>query len=187
MSLTCIVQPEAEPVSLDEAKQHCKVEFADDDALISMLIVAARQMAESQTGRALVAQTWKQTFDAFPVAAMSLEKLPLKSVSSVKYYDANGEQQTLDAGAYSVHPSEQSGLVAPVPGACWPATQARIDAVEVRFVAGYGDAVDVPKDVKLWMLLHICNWYDNRGSVGEKRDPLPYVDSLINDYRVVGC
>lgn len=44
-----------EPVTLDEAKKHLRVEFNDDDALIEGLIVAARQWAEDFLNRSLVA------------------------------------------------------------------------------------------------------------------------------------
>lgn len=60
----------AEPVSLEELKRHLRVEFDDDDELISGLALAAREWAEGFLNTALVAeeggeppevkQTWKQ-------------------------------------------------------------------------------------------------------------------------------
>lgn len=185
MGLVLTSAPAAEPVSLAEAKLHCKVDGSDDDTLLTALIVAARRLAEQQTGRALVTQTWKQTFDAFPLAALALERPPLQSVTSVKYYDPAGVQQTLDAGAYTVHTSSQLGLVAPAAGTCWPSTQVRLEAVEIVFVAGYGAAAAVPQEVKQWMLLHVGTWYEYREAAGEKRDPLPFVDALLDPYRIL--
>lgn len=187
MGLTLTAAPTAEPVSLAEAKLHCKVDGTDDDTLLTALIVAARRLAEQQTSRALVTQSWKQTFDAFPVAAIALERPPLQSVTSVKYHDTDGVQQTLDASAYTVHTSAQLGLVAPVPGTSWPATQARIEAVEVAFVAGYGAAAAVPQEIKQWMLLQIGHWYANRESVnvGNIVNEMPYVGALLDPYRVI--
>lgn len=62
--------PIAEPVTLEEAKLQLRVEFDEDDALISSYITAARQWAEGFLNTALVAaeggeppevkQTWKQ-------------------------------------------------------------------------------------------------------------------------------
>lgn len=62
--------PIAEPVTLEEAKLQLRVEFNEDDALISSYITAARQWAEGFLNTALVAadgeeppeikQTWKQ-------------------------------------------------------------------------------------------------------------------------------
>ena len=47
--------PIAEPVSLEEAKTQLRVEFNEDDALISGYITAARQWAEGFLNTALVA------------------------------------------------------------------------------------------------------------------------------------
>ncbi len=185
MGLTLTSAPAAEPVSLAEAKLHCRVDLGDDDTLLTALITAARRLAEGQTGRALVTQTWKQTFDAFPLAAIALERPPLQSVTSVKYLDSAGVQQTLDAGAYTVHTSAQLGLVAPLPGTRWPTTQAHLEAVEVIFVAGYGNAATVPQEIKQWMLLQIGHWYAHREAAGEQLAPLPYFDALLDAYRVM--
>ena len=185
MGLTLTTAPDAEPLTLVEAKLHCKVDANDDDALITALIVAARRLAEQQTGCALVTQSWRQTFDAFPAAAIALERPPLASVQTVKYYDTDGTLQTLGSGAYTVHTSGQLGLVAPAYGTTWPATRDRLEAVEITFTAGYGNAAVVPQEIKQWMLLQIGHWYENREAVGERRDPLPYVDALLDPYRVL--
>ena len=70
--LVPIVAPYAEPVHLDDAKLHLRVEVTDDDALIRTLIVAARNHAEIFTGRALVTQTWDLKLDAFPACGVGL-------------------------------------------------------------------------------------------------------------------
>jgi hypothetical protein len=58
--------PTAEPISLVEAKLHLVVTITEDDSLITSLIAAARQYAESITRRALVAQKWSVLLDNFP-------------------------------------------------------------------------------------------------------------------------
>lgn len=187
MGLTLTSAPAAEPLTLAEAKLHCRVDGTDDDTLITALIVAARRLAEQQTGRALMTQSWKQTFDAFPAAAIALDLPPLVSVQSVKYYDGDGNLQTLATTAYTVHTSAQIGLIAPAYGTTWPATQARLEAVEVAFTAGYGAAAAVPQEVKQWMLLQVGHWYANRESVnvGNIVNEMPYVGVLLDPYRVL--
>ena len=41
----------AEPVTLEEARLHLRVDHTDEDALIGSLIIAARELAEHETGR----------------------------------------------------------------------------------------------------------------------------------------
>jgi hypothetical protein len=64
-----------EPVSLDEAKLHCRFEVPDTDPIyareadfISSLIFAARRYCETKLRSALVTQTWVLYLDSFPSA-----------------------------------------------------------------------------------------------------------------------
>ena len=41
----------AEPVTLEEARLHLRVDHTDEDALIGSIILAARELAEHETGR----------------------------------------------------------------------------------------------------------------------------------------
>lgn len=53
-----------EPVSLDEAKAHCRVDFDDDDTLLTALITAARQAIEDYCHISLIAKTITLTLAA---------------------------------------------------------------------------------------------------------------------------
>lgn len=66
MPVQIVTAPVVEPVSLAEAKDHLRVRISDDDALISALIIAARQAAETITRRAIAQQQWKIVGDRFP-------------------------------------------------------------------------------------------------------------------------
>lgn len=96
--LTVVTEPTAEPVTLDEAKAHLRVEFENDDLTIKALITAARKYCETVTKRALVTQTLRLTRDAFPGAcedwAFRLPRPPLQSVSSIKYATDEGRART---------------------------------------------------------------------------------------------
>ena len=60
------VPPQVEPILLRDAKVYLKVDYPDEDDLISGLIVAAREMVENFTARSLVNKTYVQTLDSFP-------------------------------------------------------------------------------------------------------------------------
>ena len=68
MRLVQITPPAIEPVTLAEAKQHARIEFADDDALVSLLITAARRYCETAIRAAFITQTWTLMLDSFPSA-----------------------------------------------------------------------------------------------------------------------
>lgn len=68
MRLTLVTPPAVEPVSLDDLKNHLKVDCDDDDALIATLGKAARRYVESAKKQSLVTQTWRLYLDSFPSA-----------------------------------------------------------------------------------------------------------------------
>lgn len=164
MGLTLKVAPAAEPVTLAEAKLHCKVDASDDDALITALIVAARQQAEHRTGRALVTQQWEFTRDSFP-QQIELPRPALVSVQSVKYLDDNGALQTLANTEYQVVISELVGYLQPAYGKSWPSCRVQPDSVVVAYTCGYGNAAAVPSSIKSWMLMAIGTWYAQREGI----------------------
>ena len=92
MTITALTGPTAEPVSLAEAKLHCRVDGSDDDALITTLISVARGHAEGVTKRLMMTQSMRATFEEF--GEMEL-KAPLRKVTSVKYMDTAAVTQTL--------------------------------------------------------------------------------------------
>lgn len=58
--------PLCEPLLLGDCKNYLKVPYTDDDALISNMIIAARQLVEAFTARSLVNKGYVQTLDSFP-------------------------------------------------------------------------------------------------------------------------
>lgn len=163
---TLITPPAAEPISLSEAKLHLREDGSGQDALITALIVAARQWAEETSWRAMVTQTWDFSMDRFPLSReLWVPKPPLQSVTHVKYIDDFGDEQTLASSKYLVDTATQPGRVRLDPDASWPVTGDYPAAVTVRAVIGYGNAAAVPDRIKQGMLLAIGHWYANRESV----------------------
>jgi uncharacterized phiE125 gp8 family phage protein len=185
------VAPEDTPVSLLEAKAHCRVDYDDDDTLIAALIDAATAHVDGWTGvlgRALVTQSWRQDFHCFG-CRMRLPLRPAGSITEIAYYDRDNIQQTLSADVYQLLTDASGPFVSPQPGQVWPGSYGRADAVSVTFVAGYGDADAVPAAIKAAILLIIGHLYENREAtvVGVSAQTLPMaVDALLAPYRRVG-
>lgn len=186
MGLKLITPPATEPVTLAEAKAHLRVDIADDDALITSLIVAARTDCENLIQRALITQTWEKAVDAFG-EAIELPKPPLISVLHVRYDDTNGVEQTLASLSYQVDNFSEPGWVVPAYGFDWPDTREQINAVRVRYTAGYGSAAAVPQPIKQWILIRVGQLHEHREQVaaGVSVATLPFVDSLLDTYRVI--
>lgn len=202
MSLKLITAPSAEPLSLTEAKDQLRVTNGDQDDLITLLIQEAREYVEEETQRALITQTWELQLDEFPCggaddyppggewsylygvrarwSVIELPRPPLSSVTSIKYIDEAGNEQTLSPSSYQV---ESGGLiersrVMPEFDAVWPVTRRRTPgAVKIRFVAGYGNAGSaVPAGLRVAMKMLVATGYQYPEAVsasGLKELPMP--------------
>ena len=204
MPLQLLIPPAQEPVSLAEAKLHLRVDFSDDDALITALITAARQAAETLTGRQLITARWKLVLDAFPGPslmgvpagrpftlpghAILIPKVPVQSIVSINYLDMSSQQQTMPAANYAVDSVCEPARITPVFGQIWPITLPQIGSVSVTFDAGYGAAADVPEGIKRWILIRVGSLYQNREEVAALSrgsiTPLPFIDGLLDPYRM---
>ena len=205
MPLQLITPAAEEPVSLAEAKLHLRVESADDDALIGSLISAARQAAETLTGRQFVTARWKLVLDSFPgpslmgvpaglpfslpAHAILLPKCPVQSVFAIRYLDMAGTTQTMPRADYTVDTACEPARVTPVFGSAWPVSLPQIGAVVLVFAAGYGDAASVPAGIKSWIKLRVGSLYAHREEVAllasGKIEALSFIDGLLDPYRVV--
>ena len=183
--------PASEPVSLAEAKLHLKIEATDtgEDSLIKRLIVVARRRAEVSTGRALVTQTWTLALDSFPGGVIEVPRPPLSSVASITYVDPEGATQTLAADRYRVDAQREPGRLTPAWDESWPPTRPVSNAVEVQFVAGYGDPGKVPEDIRQALLLIVGRYYAHREDVQAGGTPpvkMPLgAEHLLLPYRLV--
>jgi len=154
-----IVPPAALAVSIAAARASARASATELDAELEQKIRDFAEVAEHETGRALITQTWEVTLDAFP-DAIRLPHAPLASVTYVKFYDVDGALQTLDPQDYMVDAKSEPGYVVPAPGRAWPATAGRINAVEVMYVCGYGpDEMSIPAAIKGFILGMIENDY----------------------------
>ena len=183
MSHKVITPPASEPVTLSDAKLHLRVDTTDDDSLISAMISAAREQAESETNTAIGSQTREIALDAFP-EAFKLEGHPVASVTSIKYLDESGVEQTLNPADYSLDDYNAPGYVTIGFGKQWPSTLAVPNAVKIRYVCGY---TTVPESIKTWIKLHVGTMYKQRESfVSGQAMAIPdrYFQRLLDPYRV---
>lgn len=185
------VPPRELAVSLDEAKQHLRVQIAEDDALISRMIRAACGMAEMATRRALTEQSLELTMDIFPEMygaplAIMLPRPPAMAVDAVIYYDQDGSRQLVRSADLVLDSASEPAYLMPDIGLGWPKVQRRMNAVTVRYRAGYADRSMVPEPIRQWILLQLGAMYENRESIvaGTTMSAMPtaFVDGLLDPY-----
>ncbi len=179
-----IEPPAEEPVTLQEVQAHLRLESGEDN-YVAGLIVAARRHCEAFQGRAYVTQTWELYLDAFPGGCIKCPLPPLQSVTFIKYRDSSGVLQTLDQSAYIVDAYSEPAPVFRAYGESWPSTYPEANAVQIRFVAGYGAASDVPSEIKQAILLKIADLYENRGDEQSGKRMEEAVESLLWPERIV--
>lgn len=186
MSLTVFAAPAAEPISLQEAKDHLSVDGTDHDALIESKITAVRQAVEDFLRRRLVTQTLDWRLDEFPDSYLLETPVPIQSLSSIAYVDTDGAAQTLASALYQVDAYSVPGRIMPAYGEVWPSIRDQLNAVTIRIVAGYGNPPAVPRPIVEAMLLYLGAAYANREQVitGMTVATIPTAENLLWPHRL---
>lgn len=189
--LTRTAAPTDTPISVAEAKAHMRVDVSDDDTLIASLISAATTLLDGYDGRlggrALFTQSWTISTRSALASKLYLPVVPVQSVTSISYYDANDADQSLTVSDFHVHAFDDIAWLYPKSGTVWPTVYDRPDAIRVEFVAGRAVA-DIPDDLKTALLLLVAHWYQNREGVGAtvgQAAEIPFgISAIINKYRL---
>lgn len=166
-SLTTTTPPTVEPVSLSEAKTHCRVDTDSDDAYISSLIVAAREWVEAYCDETLLHTQYVMTLDSFPFE-IELPRPPMASSGTVTavtvtYTLENQTTATLATDQYRVDRAGKPGTLRTNYNGSWPSHLLDYNAVTVTWWGGRGDAAsDVPQRIRNAVLWLVGYWYERR-------------------------
>lgn len=171
MGLSVVTWPEEAEIlkilSVEELKANLRITHVYEDQIARDCILAAYDwFANPETGwlrRAVLTATYKMSLPGFQrqevysssvtggpatrwvaTPVIELPRPPLQSIASVKYL-SSGSQVTLSPSSYTVT-TDGFGKLYLAAGSTWPTgVDTNPGAVEVEFVAGYGDAEDVKK------------------------------------------
>lgn len=147
--LQLVTPPAGPPVSLAEAKLHCRVDpdVTEDDDLIAGLLTAATDYAERniEGGKQFATATYDLPSEAFWHDTLSLSRPPLQQVVSITYTQIDGTVQTVDPAIYEVKTFyRQPGTVQLLPYQVWPIVQPwRRWPITIRFQCGYGPVTTI--------------------------------------------
>lgn len=164
MTYRTITPPDVEPVSVDEAALHCRVDSDDrsEYLLLDAWITAARERAEHYAGRSFAQSELQASFPGFPAGSspLVLPIGPAASVQSIVYDDENGSQQSLNSGDFELSLFGQSRQVFPTADT-WPTTNGAPHSVRVN----YQTRDECPAAARAAMLLAVGSLYENRQEV----------------------
>lgn len=178
--------PAIEPLTLDEAKLHLRVTSTADDALITALIVTARQLCESFTGLSLIERDYSLYLDAWPASAVLLPRPPLVSVQLVNIYDAAGDAAAFDAANYTVGAAGMPGRIVLNDGVSPPQPGRSGDGLEIQFTAGFGAAADnVPTPLVQGIKQLLAHLYERRGEDTGAALRASGAENLFQPFRVM--
>lgn len=176
-----------EPVSVTDAKEHCRVDTSGEASYFAGLIATARAWAEKFTCRTIAPATFRLWLDEFPACGwIEIPLPPLRSVTSLTYVDEVGVTQTWSAANYAVDLVSEPGRLNLAYGIAWPTPRPQPNAIAVNFTAGYATPGDVPEPIRNAVKLVVSGLYENRESHNPEvvRENFA-VKSLLWPYRVL--
>tara|TARA_R110001592_G_scaffold58288_2_gene176728 strand:- start:210 stop:866 length:657 start_codon:yes stop_codon:yes gene_type:complete len=198
----------ASAVATSAQKSFMRVDFSDDDTLIAELIKSAQNLVEAYMNRAITTQTLSLFLDRLPFYSdlklqegiftapdleynsnfIVLPKPPVVSVTHVKYYDNDNTASTFATTNYYVDTISDQARVVLKTGSSWPTVSEtrNANAYEIKYVAGYGGASDVPEPIVQAIKLLTTHLYENREAVTSLSvNAIPYtIGALLQPYKV---
>ncbi len=161
MAIKIISPPITEPITLDEAKQHLRIDGNDDDILIMSLIKQAREWCEAYQNRKYATQTLELVLDCFPkIGYIEFTSCsPVQSVESIKYYDVEGQEYIFDSSNYLIDTDSFISRIVLKHNCYFPSIPLqKVNGVRIRFIAGYEN---IPEMIKYAMIIQMKLLYDD--------------------------
>jgi uncharacterized phiE125 gp8 family phage protein len=205
--LKVTTEPTIEPISIEEAKEHLRLDDDIDDIPVLTFIKAARLWAEQYTGRAFITRTVQQYLDSTASVLdplfegmrtgvetraysnyIELAASPAISVTSINYYNDSDTQSTWATSNYYVDTVNDIGRVYLRDGGTFPTDLRAANGLEINYTAGYGtNRSDIPSDIRLAMLQYMTFAYEHRGEQEGSSPPmLPKIlNTLLSKYKIM--
>lgn len=181
-----------EPVTLDEARKHVRIDNDYDDSVLTLQIAAARKYCEQYTSLAFINQIWSAIYDFKDFMydrKFYLNFGNIQQVNSINAYDNKNDANLIPSNDYMVSGTR----ITLNDNYYYQNINFRyFDSFIINYTVGFGvDASFVPQPLKQAILLLVGHWYENRGAlfqgVGGKSEleELPLgVRALLDSYRL---
>lgn len=188
-----VITPPEEPFTLDQCRQHLRVEpyeydsdgvgtHPDDWWILNVGLPAAREHCENFLGLSLSLRTLEYALNRFPSmdvdgsVAIELPMGPVLEVESVIIGDASSDSSVTSDGTLLFTNFHLDNFVLPSAlwpvGGSWPAITGGRNAIRIRYTAGYRvdsfGGFELPKTLAAAILLVLGHLYEHREDTVEK-------------------
>lgn len=163
MNIVALTYPTTTIISLQEAKDHLRVTSEDEDAVINDCIKSATNFVEQYTAQYLLPRTFVAYFDESEIVTyktINIWRYPITAITSVKYIDTNGTEQTL---ATSYYTSDITDSPARVIFTNVPTVKSEIfNAYRIYFSAGFTSRDSIDPELVGWVKILTAFFYETR-------------------------
>lgn len=174
-----------EPITLDEAKKHLRVEWAEEDAQITGLIAVVREHAETIASRYFAQRTADIYLQEWPTGTdkIEIEAFPITGISALQYRTDASPWVTVSNSIYIVSAIGNPATIQPIDA--WPTAELYpVDPIRIQCTIGYATC---PKPVKQAMLLHLGTLFANRESVAVGTSAVVQAAEVPHGYHALMC
>ena len=164
-------------ITLDEARLFLRVEYTDDDELITSMVKCATVVAQAFINQQITECQYALALSSFQKEVSLLS--PVKTIDSVKYYDTTNTLQTLDGSNYYLMDFGLPNKLIFTEGVSLD-TYNRPDAIQITFTSGM---TTVPSDIIQWVRIRIASMYQFREQfVVDQRQVSQIDDKYLNSF-----
>jgi uncharacterized phiE125 gp8 family phage protein len=174
-----VLTKQAPKIVLDDVKDYLRITTTDEDNLITAMIIAAVDKAETITNRALSVRTCELYFNV--IRSFEIPKPPFTSLTSIEV--KNGDSYVAFDGYLLDDKSEPAKVIINdyFSSGCGGNS---INCLKVNFDCGYSD---IPEEIKIWIYSAVATMYENREQISDFQSfemPNRFIDSLLDPYKV---
>lgn len=147
--LKILNEPAREPVTAKEAKDYAKIDYSTEDAIVDLMIRAARKQIEEFTGVGLGLQKVQYTFPSQCNETQTLPRRPFSETVSITYQScrlSTVQNVLTDTDSWEITGDSFTG---------------EKGTYDIVYKSGF---TEVPADLKLAVLIQVAYDYENRGN-----------------------
>jgi uncharacterized phiE125 gp8 family phage protein len=192
-----LLEPSAEPVTVEEVKAQAYITADNRDTVIESLIKVARKRCERYAGVSFMIQTRVVKLDYFPYCKTEIIELPMGPVLAISGSDTGNPANTLgisytdeDGGTQTLvlntdfYLDSHSEIPRLLPVDSWPSDfdDERLNPITITYTAGYSSAETVPSEAKQAIIFQVIYMHEN--PEGSGNDLCDAAQGLLDSIKV---